>query len=370
MDAAGNMAIQYPFDPNAYGNALTYVATGHEPEGLFRAAVEVAVTAGPAVAEHQLRLRLAAGIAPGAHAWFDQVTIALVRVALAGVAVGAGVAAETLNMLAHMAGPPFLVGNAEDGHGRTVGTLVTDVNTQPLAAALYAELNTMALFIAPTDAASRNGKFIIEQAWLNLGGARAGPLMGWLDATPQATAAWIGPRLDTANIAAASPALFPAAAAPTVGRIRLALAWLRGDPANADVRAFLIAQVVRPPTGPELSGAVRAQLAGTAEHEVLTALGVVAEVAPPVGAGAALPAANVEVIPGAPNQVRVEPRPYLATVLPAALNVRTLPGMHGTPFAVVHAGDFVEVAGFTHSWAAIDRNGRIGFVHRHWITAP
>ncbi len=370
MDAAGNMAIQFPFDPNAYGNALAYVATGHEPEGLFRAAVEVAVTAGPVMAELQLRLRLIAGIAPGAHAWFDQVTIALVRVALAGVAAGAGVAPETLNMLAHMAGPPFLVGNAEDGHGRTVGTLVTDVNTQPHAAALYAELNTMGLFIAPTDAATRNGKFIIEQAWLNLGGARAGPLIAWLDATPAATAGWIGPRLDTANIAAASPALFPGAAAPTIGRIRLALAWLRSDPANVDVRAFLTAQVVRPPTGPELSGAIRPQLDGMTEHEVLTTLGVVAEVAPPVGGGAALPAANVEVISGAPNQVRVEPMPYEATVLPAALRVRTLPGTHGTIFAVVHAGDVLEVAGFTHNWAAIDRNGRIGFVHRDWITAP
>ena len=370
MDAGGNMAIQYPFDPNAYGNALVYVATGHEPEGLFRAAVEVAATAGPAAAEHQLRLRLAAGMAgDAAHAWFDQVTIAFVRVALAGIAVGAGVPAERLNMLAHMAGPPFLVGNAEDGHGRTVATLVTDVNSQPLAAAVYAELNTMGLLIAPTDPATRNGKFIIEQAELNQGLARAAALIAWLDGTLTATAAWIEPRLDTADIHAASADLFPPAAAATIGRIRLALAWLQSNPANADVRHFLTDQVVRPPTGPELNLAVRAQLGGMTEPEVLHALGVVAEVAPPVG-GVALPAANVEVIPGAPNQVRVEPRPYLALVIAAALNVRTLPGMHGTPFTVVHAGDTLEVAGFTHNWAAIDRAGRIGFVHRHWISAP
>ena len=91
------------------------MATGHEPEGLFRAAVEVAATAGPVVAETQLRIRLKKGITPG-YGWFDQTTIALVLVALDGVAAGAGVPVEKLNMLSHMAGPPFLVGNA-DGHG-------------------------------------------------------------------------------------------------------------------------------------------------------------------------------------------------------------------------------------------------------------
>ncbi len=44
--------------------------------------------------------------------------------------------------------------------------------------------------------------------------------------------------------------------------------------------------------------------------------------------------------------------------------------MGGTPFAVVHAGDTVSVAGFTHNWAGIDLDGTLGFVHRNFITAP
>lgn len=369
MDASGNMAIQYDFDPNAYGNALTYVATGHEPEGLFRAAVEVAATAGPVVAETQLRARLAAGVS-ARHPWFDEIIMAGVTVALQGVAPGTGVPAEKLNMLAHMVGPPFLVGNSEDGHGRTVGSLVGAVNSQPLAGALYVEIGTQPSFLAPGNAEFRNGRFIIDQAWLAQGGARAAPIIAWLDATPTATVGWLGSRLDPVAIAAGSPALFPAAAAPTSGRIRLALAWLRADPGNADVRAFLLDQVLRPATGPELSPAVIAEMGGADPQEVLTELGVIATAPPAVGGGPALPAANAQVRVGHGNEVRIEPQPYVATVIPAALNVRSLPGMHGAVFEVVHVGDTLQVTGFTHDWAAVDRGGRLGFVHRSKVTPP
>jgi hypothetical protein len=50
--------------------------------------------------------------------------------------------------------------------------------------------------------------------------------------------------------------------------------------------------------------------------------------------------------------------------------VRTLPGLHGKPFTVVHAGDTVHVAGFTHDWAAVDIKGRLGFIHSTLVTRP
>lgn len=368
MDASGKMAIQYPFDPNAYGDALTYVATGHEPEGLFRSAVELAATASPVVAETQMRTRLATGVTAG-HEWFDEIIVAGLNVALTGVAAGSGVPAEKLNMLAHMVGPPFLVGNSEDGHGRTVATLVADVNSQPLAGDLYRHIGLQPSFLAPGNAEFRNGRFIIEQAWLNQGGARAALLVAWLDGTPTATVGWMDSRLDVGALAASSGALFGGPAAVSSGRIRLALAWLRQDPGNADVRAFLLTQVVRPPTGPELSPAVVAELNGVAPDEVLTALGVIAT-APAAPGKPELPAANAQVRAGHGNEVRIEPHPYVATVIPAALNVRRLPGMHGAAFEVVHAGESLQVTGFTHDWAAVDRNGRVGFVHRSKVTAP
>ncbi|MFV0457765.1 MAG: hypothetical protein ACK5MT_03200 [Actinomycetales bacterium] len=371
MDASGGMAIQYDFDPTAYGSALTYVATGHEPEGLFRSAVEVAAASGPVVAETQLRTRLAAGADPG-HGWFDQVIVSAITVGLAGVGPGTGVPIDRLNRLAHMVGPPFLVGNSEDGHGRTVGTLVRDVNPHPEAGALYAQLGGQSLFTAPTNAAGRNARMVIEQAWLAQGGARAGALIGWLDGTATADTGWIGSRLDAFAVQAQSSALFPAGAVPTSGRIRLALAWLHADPGNPDVQAFLSAQVVRPATGPELAATVRAELGGISQDEVLTALGVIATapVAPGVPGAPALPAANAQVRRGRGNEVRVEPHSYRATVSVGAAHVRTLPGMHGRSFAIVHLGDALDVAGFTHNWAAIDRNGRLGFILRTLISPP
>jgi hypothetical protein len=272
-------------------------------------------------------------------------------------------------MLAHMVGAPFLVGNSEDGHGRTVDTLVKEVNSQPLAGALYTEIGKQPSFLAPGDADLRNGRFVIEQAWLNAGGGRAAPLVAWLDATPSATVGWMGSRLDTLALAASAGALFGGGPAATSGRIRLALAWLRADPFDPDMTAFLTGQVLRPATGPELTPAVVAELDGASPNEVLEALGVVATAAAVPG-GPELPAANAQVRTGHGNEVRIEPHAYQATVIPAGLNVRTLPGMHGTPFEVVHAGDVLPVTGFTHQWAAVDRNGRLGFVHRKFITAP
>ena len=35
-----------------------------------------------------------------------------------------------------------------------------------------------------------------------------------------------------------------------------------------------------------------------------------------------------------------------------------------------YSGHGLQVTGFTHEWAAVDRGGRLGFVHRKFITAP
>ncbi|MGH9215139.1 MAG: hypothetical protein ACRDZS_02705 [Acidimicrobiales bacterium] len=366
-DAAGNLAIQYPFDPTAFGSALTYVATGHEPTGLFRAAVELAAT-DPLVAERQLRARLAAGVS-AARGWWSECTAALVAVALDGVAPGAGVDVGRLNMMAHLSETPFL---AVFSRGITVNSFVTDVNTQPVAAAVYARLAATPTMTGPSDLDEMAGRLIFEQGWLALGGARVGPLLAFLDATAPLTTVLIEQHLDASTIAGHSPALFPAGAAATRGRIRLALAWMNTDPANADVRAFLDAQVLTPPTGAELAPAVRGELGSLTEADVLGLLGRLAPVVPPAGGGGgqALPAANAEVRRAGRNQVLIEPHPYQATVLPQVLNVRTLPGMHGTPFAWPHRGDVLHVAGFTHDWAAVDINGRLGFVHRSKVTPP
>ena len=89
-----------------------------------------------------------------------------------------------------------------------------------------------------------------------------------------------------------------------------------------------------------------------------------------------MPAANAEVRGAGKNSTRpVTPLPYEATVLPEVLNVHDLPGLHGTVFGRGREGDKLNVAGFTHNWAAVDitlptGKAKLGFVHRSKITPP
>jgi hypothetical protein len=371
MDASGNMAIQYAFDPDAFGSAVAYVATGHEPEGVMVAAVEVAATAGPLVAETQLRTRQAAGIDPG-HGWYDEFTMVLVNLGLQGVAPGTGVDVQRLNTLAHLSQIPFLA-RWPASFGVDVTSVAGTLNGQPaFAPDIYAGVAATPTFTTAPDDDAQAMRLIYEQAWIALPAAREAALLAFLDATPAVTAEILGNHLDPVTIGPSAPALFPAAGPVSPGRIRLALAWLHKQPATPEVRAFLDAQVLTPAgAAPELSAAVRAELGGFQETEILETLGRLLPTAPaPPGGGAALPAANAEVAGTGDNRVLIEPKVYEATVTAPSLNVRTHPHMGGAVFTTVHNGDLLRVAGFTHNWAGIDVDGRLGFVHRNHITAP
>jgi hypothetical protein len=371
-DAAGNLEIDYPFDPAAFGQAAAYVAAGVEPAGMLRAAVEVAATNGPLAAEFLLRYRLTRGVL-ASDPWWGECTLAMINVALSGIAPGAGVPAERLNTIVHFADIPFLArwgGN----YGITAAHFVGRVNARPaFAGDVYKLIEATPTFTAAADDKSQIMRLVVEQGWLNFGGARSGPLITYLDATPALTTNIIKKFLQPAVIAASSPALFPAAAAVTDGRVRLALAWLLTDPANADVRAFLNTQVLMPATGPEMSAAVRAQLGGINENKILELLGRLTATTTTPGPGGTtvtLPNANVELTGDVLNDVRVEPQPYVATVTADKLNIRRRPSMGGRVLEVVLLGATLRVMGFTGDWAAVDHNGRLGFVRRTFITPP
>jgi hypothetical protein len=368
-NGTGDLTFTYPRDPDAFGPAAGYVATGIEPEGLFTAAVEVAALSSPATAETLLRSRLGRPADPGD--WWDTCTRALVTVALRPIGVGAGISAERLNGFAHLAGTPFLSHFGGD-FGVGAGTWVGEVNPHPDSADIYTTIVATSFMAAPSDQKAIIGRFTLEQGWLAMGGARIAPMITFLDGTPATfTARSMQGHFGTVELAAQSAALFPVGGPTSSGRLRLALAWLFADPANADVQAYLNAQVNTPASGPELNAALTAELGGIVDSEVLGKLGRLVAVVPPAAPGAApLPAANAEVDASGTNKVRIEPQPYQATVQVGALNVRDKPGMHGTVIAVVHLGDLLNVAGFTHDWAAFDRNGRLGFVHRTLVSAP
>jgi hypothetical protein len=364
MDASGNMGITYDFDPAAYADALTYVATGHEPEGLFRAAVEIAANPaqGPKVAFHQLDLRKAMGITAD-HQWFDDVVMAGVTVALKQGSPAAGVPAGTLNAIEHMVGPPFLVGNSEDGHGRNALDVDGSVNHSAFRGAFWPALLGQPNVDAPKGDAMNNGRMALEQAAIKGGQGRAASFLGWLAAADEKTS-WIADRLFPELLGGSVAALLAGPATTT--KIRLALAWFRKDEHDPTVRAFLKKMVLRPPTGPELPAAVTDELDGESPHTVLVKLKVVAEVK--VGTGPTLPAGNAQIRKGRGNEVRIEPHAFEATVVPKALNVRASPGMSGRVLEIVHKGDVLQAAGDSGGWVAVDRNGTLGFVLRTLVT--
>jgi len=368
-DPSGNLTINYPFDPAAFSSALAYVPVGHEPEGVMVAAVEVAASHGAVATEMLLRARL--GAAGTTDPWWDECTLLMVNLALDGVAFGAGVDIARLNALAHTAQVPFLARWAPS-FGITVAHFTGGVNPQVFANGLYTRLLATPTFVAAADARVRAGRLVAEQGFLASGAARAAPLITFLDATPALSADLIEPVLDTAATGPSSALLFPAAAAVTSGRLRLALAWLRKDPANADMRAFLDAQVLMPATGPELSPALRAELGGTPERDVLDALGRLVATAPAVGGAAPLPKANADLVRSARklNDILIEPRPYEATVLPATLPVVRQPHKLSATSGRLRAGDRLRVMGFTHEWAGFDHGGKLAFVERAGISAP
>jgi hypothetical protein len=297
----------------------------------------------------------------------------LVTAAVTGLAPGASLSITQLNDFANLADEMFLW-RWGGTFGITVARFATEVNTKAaIAGSVYTEVAKLADFLAPPDLQTRKGRLMYEQGWLLQGGARIGPLITFLDVTPTLTADAIADHLDTGLISTFSPTLFPAAAGLTSGRIRLALAWLRKDPANPDVRAFLDAQVSTVGGVNTLSATVRAELGGMTEDEVLEALGRLTPTTTTIGPGGrvvTLEPANAQLGRGAMNRIRIEPQEYEATVLPYALNVRRGPSMAYPPFFWVHRGDTVRVMGFTHDWAAIDANGKLGFVYRTQISPP
>ena len=370
LDAAGNLHVDYTFDPTSFGNANTYAATGREPEGVMRAAVELA-SVDPKVAANQLRIRL--GVA-AKDAWYDPVTLIFVKAALDGVPPAGGLDIVKVNQLSHMSAHFLLSYWAS----RSIAYFGSDVNVNPaVASTLYTEVLAIPAMSAPGDIETKQGRFILELAWCMMSAARSASVITYLDGKADLTAEILEKHLDIAwlNSVNTSAALFPAAAAASDGRIRLAIAWLNNDSTNADVKAFLDAQVDDSGPRPRLKPAVIAQLANPADEDgILLILG---RLSPMISTGGkSLPAANADLFPNgrgpALNDVRIEPNVYTATVIEPAhvLNVRTLPSMAGKPFHWLKRGEQANVMGFVHNWAAVDINGRLGFAHKNFLSAP
>jgi hypothetical protein len=293
----------------------------------------------------------------------------VVDMALDGVAAGSGIDVARVNTLAHIIPIPFLT-RWPRSFAITASRLAGAVNSHTaLAADLYPGMVATPTVSTPTSADARAQRLIIEQAWIAFGEAREAALLTFLGATPALDAEQIKNFLDPSLIAASSPTLFPSGASATPARLRLGLAWLALDPANTDVRAFLDAQVTSGGAAPALNAAAQAQLDGFTERQVLEALGrLTATTAVTVTGGGTVtvPNANAALSGSPTNDIRIEPAPRegLVTEVRSPTDVWPRPDRTVAAFAQVRGGDTLRVMGFVGTWAAIDHNGRLGFVER------
>src|SRR5262249_19204859 len=129
----------------------------------------------------------------------------------------------------------------------TADSFRTRLNPQPFAADVYAGVMAATAYTNPQAQHNEHLRILVDQGRLALVGAPhvAGFLAG-ITANNQPASVFAAD-LNLAILGPHAAALLPVAGAPTVAQIRLALAWFSRDPANADVRAFLSAQVLHPP---------------------------------------------------------------------------------------------------------------------------
>jgi hypothetical protein len=365
-DAAGRLQPTYPGDPHAFGSATQYAQSGLEPEGVLRAAVEVGAT-NRVTAENLLRTRLAM---PATGGWYDSITRLLVHLALPAV-LGSGVDLHRVNELANVADVPFLAFWPQ--FNIVVGHFTGSLNPQPFAAQVYAGVAATPYYTAPTVHHTERMRIVVDQGWLALtGAARVGPTLAGVLASGLSASGFTA-FLDRGVLAPHAAALLPLIGPPSTEQIRLALAWFFGDPANADVRAFLSAQVLHPANAPAaFSPAVSAEIlaAGRTERDILDQLGfAAAAMAPPVG-GVALPLGNVALAGSATNTLLVTGRPHEAHVIVPTALVRLGPSMLHFSFANRPFGAAVRVMGYTGGWAAVDIAGRLGFIEPGALTPP
>jgi hypothetical protein len=302
--------------------------------------------------------------------WYDHVTRLMVTIALPPV--GNPLDLHRVNELANVAEVPFLA--LWPQFGIVVAHFRNRLNPEPFAGAVYGGIAALPHYTAPPAHSAERMRIIMDQGRIALSGAAALPrFLDGILATGLAAAAFSG-FLDLGVLAPHGAALLPPAGPFTVARIRLALAWFRRDRNNADVRAFLTAQVLHPPNAPAVfQAAVQAEIAGAGrtERDILDDLGFApVAVAPPIGGAAGLPLGNLALPGSAMNTLLVTGRPYLAQVVAANAAVHTGPAVARPTFRTLSTGTSVHVMGSTGGWYAVDVAGRLGFIQVADLSPP
>jgi hypothetical protein len=355
VDASGRADLSLSWDKDIGGSKAQYVASGSEPEGALRAALETWAdpALGPAWTTATMRARVSA--LSGVNGWYQSLTRTAYELALP--AAPADVAAARLLDLSHRAEPWLLAGWRDTA------------NASRLAAAVHAgeEAAIYGAMLASDLAGQPHLPIIVQQAWMHADAAHEAAFMAAIGASGLSRTA-LQPLLSRGLVDAHLAALLPVSATPSREQLLLALTIAAADGAAMPpaVAALLRAAAggARTTAFPAALG-VPALLDGASELQVLEDIGL----APGSAAGGAvLDDANVDLDDSGMNERFIALRPREAAVTAFALNVRSRPRMDDNVIGWLHRGDVVRVMGETHGWSAIDFNGTMAFVYHRFIS--
>lgn len=355
VDASGTADLNLSWDPDIGGTKAQYAASGSEPEGALRAALETWAdpALGPAWTTATLRARVAA--LSGVTGWYESLTRTGYELALPPAP--ADVPAARLLDLSHRAEAWLLAGWPDTA------------DASRLAAAVHAgeELALYGAMLASDMAGEPHLAVIVHQAWMNADAAHEASFMAAIGASGLSRTA-LEPLLSRPLVDAHLAALLPTSATPSREQLLLALTIAAADGAAMPrpVADLLRAAAggARTTTFPAALG-VPALLDGASELQLLEDLGL----APGTpSAGGVLDDANADLDDSGMNERFIALRPREATVTAFALNVRSRPRMDDNVIGWLHRGDVVRVMGETHGWSAIDFNGTMAFVYHRFIS--
>jgi hypothetical protein len=167
-------------------------------------------------------------------------------------------------------------------------------------------------------------------------------------------------------VSLSTAALLPvaSAAAPSSAQAKLALWGVTGGRRDPNARKFLRAGASAGGTLTLPTGTTAPGLSGVNEDDVLVAIGLKGNTAPPPSS----PTANVDLNGDGVNDFFVESVTRHGVVAVRAASIRSRPDLRSAKLDAVKAGDELYVFGRTGSFRAVERpSGGIGFVHEGWV---
>ena len=350
VDAAGNATgvvhQQIPSDPvAASANLPEYIEHGREPEGCMRAVV-VVWARDKAELLHRIGLRQAQAIT----GWTDRVIHTLYDMVVAD-----SDNASLMNRLANsVAGG---LGELDDP-ARQNPNFVGGANNDLSAAEESSVLTPLHAFAGP------GGQLAIDQVWMIDDPGHGADFLTELDGFGTTIAA--APHLSSGWLAPSAGGLLPlaSAGAPTRAQMKLALWGVTGGRDDAGCHAFLLENAkttrhVVMPAGETVDGLTGG---GAAESDVLTTLGLAGHAVAAVVGGA--PAPNLDTDGDGINDTYVESVTRRGVIAGEGVRLRANPSFAGSVLELLFMPTRLDVFGEHGAWLAVDRGGRVGFVHK------